>query len=201
MDDVLDAPAVTAALAYGAFTATMTIGRMLTDRVAARVGPVVVVRYGSILAALGFAIVAVAPSIPRAPLASAGWAIPVALTGWAVLGIGVSGGVPQLFSAAGHAVRTAAGTNISRVASLGYLGLLAGPAIVGPLTRFMPLTSAFFFPSALCLVVAFAAPVLRPAARGPTRRLRNHRPHRARSTPLPHGPGPRRGVLAVGPDA
>ncbi|MYV55899.1 MFS transporter, partial [Streptomyces sp. SID3212] len=45
--DVLGAPASTAALAYGAFATAMTAGRLLTDRVAARVGPAAVLRYGS----------------------------------------------------------------------------------------------------------------------------------------------------------
>ncbi|MGW1973762.1 MFS transporter, partial [Streptomyces tubercidicus] len=51
--DVLDAPASTAALAYGAFATAMTVGRFLTDRVAARFGPAAVLRYGAATAALG----------------------------------------------------------------------------------------------------------------------------------------------------
>ena len=45
MRDVLDAPAATAALAYGAFATAMTIGRLLTDRVAASFGPAAIVRF------------------------------------------------------------------------------------------------------------------------------------------------------------
>ncbi|GIG90404.1 MFS transporter [Plantactinospora endophytica] len=151
MRDVLDAPAATAALAYGTFATAMTIGRLLTDRVAARFGPVAIVRYGSALAALALVAVAVAPSIP------------LAIAGWTLFGIGLSGTIPQLFSAAGHADPTAAGANVSRVAGLGYLGVLAGPAVIGPLTHFMPLNHTFFLPAAFCVVAALSAHILRPA--------------------------------------
>lgn len=153
LKDVLDAPAQTAALAYGAFAATMTIGRLLADRVVQRLGPVAVVRYGAALAALGLTIAALAP-----------W-IPLALAGWAVFGIGLSGCVPQFFSAAGHLDQNASGLNVSRVAGLGYFGMLAGPAVIGPLTHVMPLNLTFFLPVALCVVAAGAAGILRPTPR------------------------------------
>ncbi|MDX3852743.1 MFS transporter [Streptomyces sp. AK02-01A] len=151
--DILDASAATAALAYGAFATAMTIGRLLTDRLTARFGPVAVVRHGAALAALGLTAVALAP-----------W-IPLALIGWTVFGIGLSGCIPQLFSAAGHADQDNAGANVSRVAGLGYLGMLAGPGVIGPLTHFVPLNVAFFLPVAFCVVAACAAGIIRPEPR------------------------------------
>ncbi|GAA3624592.1 MFS transporter [Streptomyces fenghuangensis] len=156
LQDVLGAPAATAALAYGAFATAMTVGRLLTDRVAARFGPVAIVRYGALLAALGLSAVVVSP-----------W-IPLALAGWTVFGLGLSGCVPQLFSAAGHADPDAAGANVSRVAGLGYLGMLAGPAVIGPLTHLVPLNVAFLLPVALCAVAAGAAGILRAEPRAAT---------------------------------
>ncbi|MFE2154991.1 MFS transporter [Streptomyces lavendulae] len=148
--DVLGASAGTAALAYGAFATAMTAGRMLADRVAGRLGPAAVLRAGSAVAAAGLALAALAPNVPAA------------LTGWAVLGAGLSGCVPQLFSAAGHADPAAAGANVARVAGLGYLGMLAGPAVIGPLTHLVPLGPALLLPVALCLVVSAASGVLAP---------------------------------------
>ncbi|WP_432973914.1 MFS transporter [Dactylosporangium sp. CA-233914] len=149
MRDVLDAPAATAALAYGAFATAMTGGRFLTDRVAARFGSVAIVRYGSALAAVALTLTALSPSVP------------LAIAGWALFGIGLSGTIPQLFSAAGHADSNAAGVNVSRVAGLGYLGMLAGPAIIGPLTHLMPLNHTFFLPVAFCMFAALTAHILR----------------------------------------
>ncbi|MYW05567.1 MFS transporter [Streptomyces sp. SID3343] len=148
--DVLDASASSAAWAYGAFSVAMTIGRLLTDRVTARFGPVAVVRFGASSAAAGLAVVVVSPSIAAA------------VTGWAIFGVGLSGCVPQLFSAAGHADPRAAGANVARVVGLGYLGMLAGPAVIGPLTRLAPLNVTFLLPVALCVIAACAAPLLRP---------------------------------------
>ncbi|MFE2157683.1 MFS transporter [Streptomyces lydicus] len=147
--DVLGASPATAALAYGAFATAMTAGRLLTDRAAGRFGPVAILRYGASAAALGLTAAALSP-----------W-VPLALLGWTLFGAGLSGCIPQLFSAAGHADRDAAGANVSRVAGLGYLGMLAGPAVIGPLTRLMPLNLTFFLPVACCLAAACAAGVLR----------------------------------------
>lgn len=152
--DVLDAPQATAAYAYGAFATAMTVGRLLTDRVAARIGPVAVLRYGAALGAAGLTLAALAPSV---------W---VALIGWTVFGAGLSGCVPQLFSAAGHADPAGAGANVSRVAGLGYVGMLAGPAIIGPLTHLVPLNITFFLPVAFCVVAAFAARLLKTTTPG-----------------------------------
>jgi MFS family permease len=150
LSTVLGASAPTAALAYGAFATTMTIGRFLTDRIAARFGPVAVLRHGSAVAALGLLVAALSPSTG------------LALAGWAVFGAGLSGCVPQLFSAAGHADHSAAGANVSRVAGLGYLGMLAGPAVIGWLTHFVPLNLALLLPVACCVAAAFAAGILTP---------------------------------------
>jgi MFS family permease len=148
---VLNASAGTAALAYGAFATAMTVGRLLADRIVARVGAAVVLRGGTAVAAVGLTVVAVSP-----------W-VPAALAGWGVFGAGLSGCVPQLFSAAGHADRDAAGANVSRVAGLGYVGMLAGPAIIGPLTRLIPLNAAFFLPIAFCVIASVSAGVLTDA--------------------------------------
>jgi MFS family permease len=148
---VLGAPASTAAFAYGTYAAMMTTGRLLADRVSGRYGSVAVLRYGSATAAVGITVVAFAPWI---------W---MALAGWALFGLGLSGCVPQLFSAAGHADPAAAGTNVSRVAGLGYLGMLAGPAIIGWMTHLVALGHAFMLPAALCVIAAVTAGILRTA--------------------------------------
>ena len=149
LKDVLGAPASTAAFAYGTFAATMTIGRLLADRFVARFGSMAILRYGAATAGVGIAIVTVSPWI---------WA---AFAGWALFGLGLSGCVPQLFSAAGHADPSAAGANVSRVAGLGYVGMLAGPAVIGWLTHLVALNHAFVLLILLCATTAVAAGILR----------------------------------------
>nr|WSY57251.1 MFS transporter [Streptomyces sp. NBC_00886] len=149
LKDVLGAPASTAAFGYGTFAATMTIGRLLADRLVARFGSMAILRYGAATAAAGITIVTVSPWI---------WA---AFAGWALFGLGLSGCVPQLFSAAGHADPSAAGANVSRVAGLGYVGMLAGPAAIGWLTHLVALNHAFVLLILLSAITAVAAGVLR----------------------------------------
>lgn len=146
---VLGAPAATASLAYGTYAAAMTIGRLLADRVSRRFGSAAVLRYGAATGAVGLTLVAFSPSI---------W---TALTGWAIFGLGLSGCVPQLFSAAGHTDPAAAGANVSRVAGLGYLGMLSGPALIGWLTRLTGLNHTFLLPALLLVLAAVAAGILR----------------------------------------
>lgn len=154
--DILGTTPSTAAYAYGAFAVAMTTGRFLTDRVAAVVGPVAIVRYGAALAATGLAIVVVSP-----------W-VALSLVGWALFGVGLSGGVPQLFTAAGNLDARSAGTLMARVVGLGYVGMLAGPALVGGLTQWMPLNVAFVLPVVLCVLASVFATVMRPAHSGET---------------------------------
>ncbi|MGW7418930.1 MFS transporter [Streptomyces sp. NPDC054813] len=149
LKDVLGAPASTAAFAYGTFAAAMTIGRLLADRLVARFGSLAILRYGAATAAVGITIVTVSPWI---------WA---AFAGWALFGLGLSGCVPQLFSAAGHADPSAAGANVSRVAGFGYVGMLAGPAVIGWLTHLVALNHAFVVLILLCATTAVAAGILR----------------------------------------
>ncbi|MFE6523148.1 MFS transporter [Streptomyces sp. NPDC057794] len=155
LESVLGAPESTAAFAYGTYAATMTAGRLLADRMSARFGPVAVLRYGAALAAAGITVVALSPWV---------WA---ALAGWALFGLGLSGCIPQLFSAAGHADPSAAGTNVSRVAGLGYVGMLAGPAVIGWMTQVMALNHTFLLLTLCCATAAAGAGILRPAPERP----------------------------------
>jgi MFS family permease len=147
--DILGTSVSTAAYAYGAFAVAMTVGRFLTDRVAAVVGPAAIVRWGAAMAAVGLTIVIVVP-----------W-VPVALFGWALFGLGLAGGVPQLFTAAGNLDPRAAGALMARVVGLGYVGLLAGPALIGGLAHWMPLNLAFILPLVLCVLTFLGGPVLK----------------------------------------
>ncbi|MCX4678995.1 MFS transporter [Streptomyces sp. NBC_01433] len=165
LKDILGAPASTAAFAYGTYAAAMTTGRLLADRIAGRFGPMAVLRYGAATAAVGITIVAVTPWI---------WA---AFAGWALFGLGLSGCVPQLYSATWRVDPSAAGANVSRVAGLGYLGMLSGPAVIGWLTHLVPLNHAFLLLTLLCAISATAAGVLRTGS-GRTRETvpSGHRP-------------------------
>ncbi|WP_202804084.1 MFS transporter [Crystallibacter crystallopoietes] len=129
-----------AALTYGSFAAAMTIGRFTADFVVGRFGPVKVVRAGSLLAVMGMITVVFSP------------AYVLTLIGWGVFGLGLSGIVPQIFTAAGNLGGANRGVVISRIVGAGYLGLLAGPAIIGWVSQGIGLTFALVLPAACCVV-------------------------------------------------
>ena len=115
----LGASAAVAALAFAFFTGGMTAGRLVGDWLTGRLGPVSVLRLGALLTGIPLA----AMLLIGAPAA--------ALTGMFVVGVGVANGVPLMFSAAGRRSDTSAGPGIAAVSSLGSLGFLAGPPLIG----------------------------------------------------------------------
>lgn len=127
-----------AAAAFAVYSAAMAVGRLCGDRMLARYGHVTVVRIGAGLGAVGLAIGVASNSIP------------IAMAGWAAVGLGLSTAVPSLISAAGRGGPRAVGT----VAATGYLGLLAGPALIGALASWTSLPTALYLPVLMAAVMA-----------------------------------------------
>jgi MFS family permease len=147
----LDAPRGYAAAGFAGFSLAMATGRMAGDRLAARYGPVGLVRGCGLLASAGLA----AALCSRSPIG--------AVIGFAACGGGLSCMVPQFLSAAGHADPDRPGGGIARVASLGYLGLVGGPALIGGCASVAGLRAALCIPVALGLCVAFFGAIVIPA--------------------------------------
>jgi hypothetical protein len=91
-------------------------------------------------------------------------ALPLTLLGWATAGLGIAGGVPQVFTAAGNS-GAAPGRTLSQVVGIGYLAILAGPSVIGWLAAVVSLNTAFVVP--LCAVLICAA--MAGAVRDPRR--------------------------------
>ncbi|WP_182908571.1 MFS transporter [Microbispora sp. H13382] len=138
-----------AAAAYAAFSIMMTAGRFAGDRLAARLGPVTLVRCCGGLAGVGLA----AGVLVGHPVAG--------VVGFGLFGAGLSCIVPQVFSAAGHRDPAQSGRALAAVASLGYTGFLTGPVLIGGLAEAVTLPYALLVPAVLALFVALAAPALR----------------------------------------
>jgi MFS family permease len=144
-----------AAAGFAAFSLAMASIRLLGDRLTARTGPVRLVRAGGLVAACGLGLgVAFAHELP-------------AVAGFGLLGIGLAAVVPIAFSAAGN-LGGPGGVGIARVASLSYLGTLAGPPAIGFTAELIGLRLALGIPLALCLLIALCAGGVTSAA-GPSR--------------------------------
>jgi MFS family permease len=82
------------------------------------------------------------------------------VAGFGLLGAGLSCIAPQVFSAAGNRDPARAGQAIARVASLGFLGFVVGPVVIGGIAQLVGLAVALAVPAVLALFVALAAPAL-----------------------------------------
>jgi fucose permease len=132
----LGADAGLAALAFAAFAAGMTAGRLTGDWINHRIGATRLLRGGSALAAIAIGTVLL--------VAQPG----VALAGLFLVGAGVANGVPLLFSAAGQGGVEVSGPGIAAVSSMGSIGFLVGPPLIGFLAEWTSLPLAL---ATLCL--------------------------------------------------
>ncbi|MEH3087782.1 MAG: MFS transporter [Xylophilus ampelinus] len=81
----------------------------------------------------------------------------VALAGCALVGVGFANVVPVLFSAASQVPGTSPARAIARVSSLGYLGFMGGPPVIGFLAQHASLTGALWLVAAAAVVLAACA--------------------------------------------
>jgi predicted MFS family arabinose efflux permease len=134
-----------AGLGYAAFSIAMSAGRLLGDRLTARMGAVRIVRHGSVLAAAGFLLACGLP-----------WRA-TSLLGFVLVGLGAANVVPVLFSAAGRIPGSSTGVAIATVTWFGYAGMLAGPAMIGFVAHATSLPLALGGLAALLALVAACA--------------------------------------------
>ena len=149
----LDASAGVAALAFAAFSATMTLGRLVGDRLTTAWGAEALVRRGGLLSAAGVA----AALLIGDPIA--------ATLGFALVGFGIAAMVPVVFRAASEVDGVAPGVGIAAAATTGYFGFLVAPPIIGGVAELTSLPVALGLLVLLSLVMAALAPRVRTAAR------------------------------------
>jgi predicted MFS family arabinose efflux permease len=138
-----------AGLGYAVFAMAMTIGRFTGDRIVQRFGGANTIAFGGLCAALGFALAALLPS----------WQ--AALPGYALVGIGCSNVVPVLFSSVGRQAVMPEHVAVPAITTLGYAGILAGPALVGFVAHVASLATAFLMLAIMLLGVAAGGRLLR----------------------------------------
>lgn len=141
---VRDVPVARAGIGYVAFSIAMTLGRLTGDRVVARFGPLRVIVIGGLVAAIGALMVATVPA----------W--PMTVAGFALVGIGCANIVPILFTAAGRQTVMPEALAVPAMTTLGYAGLLAGPAAIGFVAHATSLPATFAMLAVLMLLVAVA---------------------------------------------
>jgi len=115
--------------AFAAFSFMMAIGRFTGDAVIAKYGRLTVFKMGASLIALGILLVSTVPV----------W--PATFLGFGLAGLGLSNLYPILLGAAGR-TEEGAGPGIATIATIGFLGYLAGPPLIGSLSHTLGLPIA-----------------------------------------------------------
>jgi MFS family permease len=170
-----------AAAGYAAFALAEACGRLAGSALFDRLGQTRVLALGGVTACAGMLAAALAP------------AVPVALAGFALTGLGVANMFPAAMTRAGL---LAGPHGVALASTLGYTGFLLGPPAIGFLAASVGLGAGLTTVSVLALVAAaLAIAAGLPADPGP-----DHAGHRGRAAhwPEPVGGGTQRVPLVVG---
>ncbi len=149
-------------LGFAFFAGAMAIMRFAGDSVRNRFGAVQTLRVSGLLGAAGMMGGALAPY---------DW---VAITSFALAGLGIANMVPILFSAAGNHPHLPSASAISIVTMVGYCGILVAPSSIGFLAEHMGFRPTYAGLSVLLVIVALVA--ARAADADGTRRLPQAQP-------------------------
>ncbi|AZE12378.1 Membrane protein mosC [Pseudomonas chlororaphis subsp. aureofaciens] len=138
-----------AGLGYAAFALTMTVGRLTGDAIVHKLGARRVIVMGGSLATAGLLLATLAPA----------WE--AALVGYALVGVGCSNIVPVLYTAVGKQTVMPEAIAVPAITTLGYAGILAGPALIGFIAHGSSLSIAFGLIAVMLIGVAASGKVLK----------------------------------------
>ncbi len=112
------------------FQVFMTLGRFLGDAISTRIGSVKIVALGSVIAIIGYLLVLTTEMY-------------LAITGFALTGLGFSVIVPELFRIGGNVKGVESSQGVAFIAGTGYSGFLVGPVILGFIAEQFSLSLSF----------------------------------------------------------
>ncbi len=131
-----------AGMGFTTFNLAMLLMRLLGDKTVENLGQKLVVVGGCLIAALGFFTVTVSS------------ATMLTYAGFFAIGIGCANIVPVLFTLLGKQKVMPISEAIAASSTMGYLGILAGPAAIGFVSHATSLLTAFFMLTVLILLQA-----------------------------------------------
>lgn len=151
MENIARSTKALAPIALSAFATSMTIGRIFGDRVRASLGDKKMIISGGIMATLGISLALVFP-----------YAYP-SITGFFLVGLGLSTIVPIAYSIAGNAKGLPQGVGLAMVTTVGYSGFLFGPPIIGFLADWSSLRYALMAIAGLFVIMTILGVRYNPA--------------------------------------
>jgi MFS family permease len=133
-----------AGIGFTVFSIAMTISRFSGNSIIQKIGRRWTITAGALVAASGFFLVTLLAN----PAAS--------VIGFAMIGLGAANVVPLIFTLASES-GGALGSNISFVSTLGYTGILTGPAVIGFIVHSKGFGVAFGGVACLLILVALCS--------------------------------------------
>lgn len=118
---------------YTAFMSTMAMGRFIADWFAGKFGIKFTIQLSGALTSIGLFIAILFPGLVTA------------IIGFLLVGAGVSSVVPLVYSAAGKSKTMTPGVALAAVSTIGFLGFLIGPPIIGFIAEVSSLRFSFLF--------------------------------------------------------
>ncbi len=132
-----------ATIAFVIYMVAMTTGRMLGDRLADRFGIQFVIRTSGILIFCGLITTVISPFIP------------LTMVAYLLTGFGVSCVVPFVFSLAGKIPMSNPGAALASISSIGYLGFLLVPPMIGYVAQSSSLRVSFAIIATTGLLIVY----------------------------------------------
>ena len=140
--EISEADAADASLGFAAFAALQTVGRLIGDRLITKIGRMATVLTGGLLCTAALVIL------------SLGVNQTVAFGAFALLGLATANIIPVFFWAAGNQKLMPVEGAMSAASTCGYLGVLAGPALIGFVAHTATLPLAYAMMGMFTLFVA-----------------------------------------------
>ncbi|GJM30348.1 MAG: MFS transporter [Cyclobacteriaceae bacterium] len=147
--ETLGGSAILGGLGFAGFSLTMALGRFYGDMITPKFGAGSIVGWGSLIAVLALGILLVVGS----PLA--------AILGFTLAGLGLSCVIPIVFSTAANIPGVSPGGGIASVSSMGYLGFMVGPPLIGFIAEEFGLSYGLAVVVVLCLLFGLASRLYR----------------------------------------
>ena len=148
-ETIINPPKELVRLGYIACMCTMATGRFIADRFVTRFGAIPVIRTSGIIISTGLFMAVIFPHLVTATI------------GFMLVGFGISSIVPICYSLAGKSATMRPGPALASVSTIGFLGFLLGPPLIGFVAHASSLRWSFAIIACIGLLNTIIGPKLR----------------------------------------
>lgn len=141
--EIVKAPTQLVILGYASFMVMMASGRFIGDKVIAKYGRKRSLQVSGVIISFGMFLSVIYPQIVPATI------------GFMLVGIGVSGIVPMVYSIAGSNTKVSPGIALAMVSGVSYFGFLMGPPLIGYISALSSLRYSYAVIGCFGLLITF----------------------------------------------